>query len=167
MLPRSRVNYKTVHQRIQRGCENEVIRIALRGPENLVREQGSVDQWECYIDGTIASAKDGGGQIRPPRRGKFTKVAASRRLASRWRSGRTFARSRWCKLSPYFYMFEAKRMNFIEHKSYDSDALDEPMHIEDYELVSSPRAIAARPIPSELYNSQLSCMALRQSGDTF
>jgi transposase len=53
-------NYKTVHRRFQRWCENEVIRAALPYLANTLREQGGIDESECYIDATFASAKGGG-----------------------------------------------------------------------------------------------------------
>ena len=70
MLPQSYPNYKTVHRRFQQWCENEVIRAALTELANMLREEGSIDESECYIDATFASAKGGGDEIGPTRRGK-------------------------------------------------------------------------------------------------
>jgi hypothetical protein len=43
-----------------RRCENQVIRAALRRLANALRDGGSIDMSECYIDATFASAKGGG-----------------------------------------------------------------------------------------------------------
>src|SRR5215510_12045297 len=63
-------NYKTVHRRFQQWCQNEVIRGALTDLANTLREQGEVDESECFIDASFASAKGGGEEIGPTRRGK-------------------------------------------------------------------------------------------------
>jgi transposase len=76
MLPQSYPNYKTVHRRFQQWCQDEVIRAALTDLANTLREQGEVDESECYIDATFASAKGGGEQIGPTRRGKGVKIMA-------------------------------------------------------------------------------------------
>jgi hypothetical protein len=49
MPPQSYPNYKTVHRRFQQWCENEVIRGALTELANTLREQGAIDESECYI----------------------------------------------------------------------------------------------------------------------
>jgi hypothetical protein len=46
-----------VHRRFQQWCENEVIRAALTEPANALREDGAIDESDCYIDATFASAK--------------------------------------------------------------------------------------------------------------
>jgi hypothetical protein len=61
----------------QQWCENEVIRAALTNLANALREQGGIDESECYIDAIFASAKGGGEQIGPTRRGKGTKIMGS------------------------------------------------------------------------------------------
>ncbi len=50
MLPQSYPNYKTVHRRFQQWCQNEVIRAALTELANALRDEGAVDESECYID---------------------------------------------------------------------------------------------------------------------
>jgi len=69
MLPQSYLNEMRVHRRFQQRCENGVIRSALTDLANALREQGGIDESECYIDATFASAKGGGAQIGPARRG--------------------------------------------------------------------------------------------------
>lgn len=61
MLPQSYPNYKTVHQRFQKWCENEVIRAALTDLANALREQGAVDEslpqaspWFAQVRNNIA-----------------------------------------------------------------------------------------------------------------
>src|SRR6202050_5970027 len=76
MLPQSYPNYKTVHRRFQQWCQSEVIRAALTDLANTLRDQGELDESECYIDATFASAKGGGEQIGPTRRGKGVKIMA-------------------------------------------------------------------------------------------
>src|SRR6201993_4209843 len=63
MLPQSYPNYKTVHRRFQQWCERQVLRDVLTKLANALREQGDVDESECYIDATFASAKGGGADI--------------------------------------------------------------------------------------------------------
>jgi hypothetical protein len=53
-IPQSYPNYKTVHRRFQQWCENEVIRGALTELANALREDGAIDESECYIDATFA-----------------------------------------------------------------------------------------------------------------
>ena len=57
MLPQSYPNYKTVHRRFQQWCQNEVIRAALTDLANSLREQGEIDESECYIDACFASPR--------------------------------------------------------------------------------------------------------------
>jgi transposase len=76
MLPQSYPNYKTVHRRFQQWCQNEVIRSALTDLANLLRREGGIDESECYIDATFASAKGGGEEIGPTKRGKGVKIMA-------------------------------------------------------------------------------------------
>jgi hypothetical protein len=53
-----------------------VIRAALTELANVLREAGSIDESECYINATFASAKGGGDEIGPTRRGKGVKLVA-------------------------------------------------------------------------------------------
>ena len=53
-----------------------MIRAALTELANVLREEGSIDESECYIDATFASAKGGGEEIGPPRLGKGVKIMA-------------------------------------------------------------------------------------------
>ena len=72
MLPQCYPNYKTVHRRFQQWCEREICaRLKLA---NELRDRGEIDERECFIDATFASAKGGGAEIGPTRRGKGVKI---------------------------------------------------------------------------------------------
>jgi transposase len=76
MLPQCYPNYKTVHRRFQQWCQQEVLRAVLTDLANALREQGDIDERECFIDATFASAKGGGDDIGPTKRGKGVKIMA-------------------------------------------------------------------------------------------
>ena len=79
---------------------------------NALREQGEIDERECFIEATFASAKGGGVEIGKTRRGKGVKI-----LAIVDRHGLPLSVSRHAanhnevtlvQLSFDFYMLEAK-----------------------------------------------------------
>jgi hypothetical protein len=75
-----------VHRRFQQWCREEVLRAVLTDLANTLREQGQIDEEECFIDAMFSSAKGGGAEIGPTRRGKGVKIMGicrSRRLAAR------------------------------------------------------------------------------------
>src|SRR5436853_7842423 len=76
MLPQGYPNYKTVHRRFQQWCRKEVLRAVLTELANTLREEGQIDQSECFIDATFASAQGGGEEIGPAGRGKGVKIMA-------------------------------------------------------------------------------------------
>jgi transposase len=76
MLSQSYPNYKTVHRRFQQWCQSEVLRSVLTHLANALRDAGAVDELECFIDATSASAKGGGAEIGPTKRGKGVKIMA-------------------------------------------------------------------------------------------
>src|SRR3970282_543351 len=57
MLPQSYPNYKTVHRRFQQWCREEVLRNVLTDLANTLREQGQIDEEECFIDAMFLSRK--------------------------------------------------------------------------------------------------------------
>jgi len=128
MLPQSYPNYKTVHRRFQQWCERQVLRDVLTKLANALREQGDVDESECYIDATFASAKGGGADIGKTRRGKGVKILAIVDRHGLPLSVSTHAANHHevtlVQLSFDFYMIEAKPEKLIGDKAYDSDALD-------------------------------------------
>ena len=70
MLPQSYPNYKTVHRRFQTWCCHEILRLVLTDVANELRENGVLDEEECFIDATFVMAKGGGSEIGPTKRGK-------------------------------------------------------------------------------------------------
>ena len=74
MLPQSYPNYKTVHRRFQQWCRDQVLRDILTDLANALREEGSIDERECFIDAMFSSTKGGGEDIGPTKRGKGVKI---------------------------------------------------------------------------------------------
>lgn len=140
MLPQSYPNYKTVHRRFQIWCQNEVIRAALTDLANLLRREGSIDESECYIDATFASAKGGGEEIGPTKRGKGVKIMAIVDRHGLPLAVTTHAANHHevtlVQLTFDFYMIEAKPENLIGDKAYDSDPLDAELREQGVELIS-------------------------------
>lgn len=144
MLAQAYPNYKTVHRRFQRWCQDEVLRAVLTDLANTLREQCAIDESECFIDATFASGKRGGEQIGPTRRGKGVKI-----MAIVDRHGLPLAVSTHAanhhevtlvQLSFDFYMIEAKPENLIGDKAYDSDQLDEQLREQGTEMIAPHRA---------------------------
>ena len=65
-----------MHRRFQQWCDREVLREILRELANALRDEGGIDESECFIDATFASAKGGGDAIGPTKRGKGVKILA-------------------------------------------------------------------------------------------
>src|SRR5580700_9522401 len=149
MLPQSYPNYKTVHRRFQQWCQNEVIRAALTDPANTLREEGAIDESECFIDATFASAKGGGEQIGPTRRGKGVKIMAIVDRHGLPLSVSTYAANHHevtlVQLSFEFYMIEAKPENLIGDRAYDSDQLDEQLRNDGIEMIAPHRSNRSKP----------------------
>ena len=76
MLPQCYPNYKTVHRRFQSWCRNEILRQVLTDIANELRERGTLDEEECFIDATFAMARGGGAEISATKRGKDLKIMA-------------------------------------------------------------------------------------------
>src|ERR1700739_2930074 len=53
MLPQRYPNYKTVHRRFQTWCCHEILRRVLTDVANELRENGALDEEECFIDATF------------------------------------------------------------------------------------------------------------------
>ena len=140
MLPQCYPNYKTVHRRFQNWCRNEVLRAALTDLANTLRDEGEIDESECFIDATFSSAKGGGEQIGKTKRGKGVKI-----MAIVDRHGLPLAVSTHAanhhevtlvQLSFDFYMIEAKPDNLIGDRAYDSDPLDEQLREQGIEMIA-------------------------------
>ena len=144
MLPQCYPNYTTVHRRFQRWCEQEILRQILTDLANALREQGFIDEREAYIDATFASAKGGGAEIGPTKRGKGVKILAIVDRAGLPLSVSTHAANHHevtlVQLSFDFYMLEAKPEHLIGDKAYDSDTLDEQLREQGVEMVAPHRS---------------------------
>jgi transposase len=143
MLPQCYPNYKTVHRRFQQWCHSEVLRDVLIDLANALRDEGALDESECFIDATFASAKGGSDEIGPTKRGKGVKI-----MAIVDRHGLPLAVSTHAanhhevtlvQLSFDFYMIEAKPENLIGDRAYDSDKLDEQLREEGVEMIAPHR----------------------------
>lgn len=149
MLPQCYPNYKTVHRRFQHWCQSEVLRNVLTDLANALRDEGAMDESECFIDATFASAKGGGDEIGKTKRGKGVKI-----MAIVDRHGLPLAVSTHAanhhevtlvQLSFDFYMIEAKPDNLIGDRAYDSDKLDEELRQEGIEMIAPHRSNRKRP----------------------
>jgi len=143
MLPQCYPNYKTVHRRFQHWCRSEVLRDVLIDLANALRDEGAIDESECFIDATFASAKGGGAEIGPTKRGKGVKI-----MAIVDRHGLPLAVSTHAanhhevtlvQLSFEFYMIEAKPDYLIGDRAYDSDKLDEQLREEGIDMIAPHR----------------------------
>lgn len=144
MLPQYYPNYKTVHRRFGRWCEQEVLREVLCALANELREQGGIDESECFVDAMFSSAKGGGDGVGPTKRGKGVKimgivdrhglpVAASTHAANHHEVTLV-------QLTFDFYMIEAKPENLIGDKAYDSDHLDEELRQQGIQMIAPHRS---------------------------
>lgn len=144
MLPQCYPNYKTVHRRFQQWCQQEVLRAVLADLANALREQGDIDERECFIDATFAAAKGGGDAIGPTKRGKGVKIMAIVDRHGLPLSVSTHAANHHevtlVQLSFDFYMIEAKPESLIGDRAYDSDALDEDLRHEGINMIAPHRS---------------------------
>ena len=144
MLPQCYPNYKTVHRRFQQWCERDVLREILTQLANTLRDEGEIDERECFIDATFASAKGGGDEIGKTRRGKGVKILAIVDRHGLPLSVSTHAANHHevtlVQLSFDFYMIEAKPENLIGDRAYDSDALDQKLKKDGVELIAPHRS---------------------------
>lgn len=144
MLPQCYPNYQTVHRRFQHWCQQEDLRAVLADLANALREQGTIDERECFIDVTFASAKGGGDEIGPTKRGKGGKIMAIVDRHGLPRSVSTHAANHHevtlAQLSFDFYMIEAKPENLIGDKAYDSGELDASLKQQGVEMIAPHRS---------------------------
>lgn len=149
MLPQCYPNYKTVHRRFQQWCRNEVLRDVLIDLANALRDEGALDESECFIDATFASAKGGGDEIGPTKRGKGVKIMAIVDRHGLPLSVSTYAANHHevtlVQLSFDFYMIEAKPDNLIGDRAYDSDKLDDELREEGIEMIAPHRRNRTKP----------------------
>ncbi len=144
MLPQCYPNYKTVHRRFQKWCEQEVLRNILAALANELRDRGDIDERESFIDATFASAKGGGDAIGKTRRGKGVKILAIVDRHGLPLSVSTHAANHHevtlVQLSFDFYMIEAKPEKLIGDKAYDSDALDKSLEEQGVQMIAPHRS---------------------------
>ena len=149
MLPQCYPNYKTVHRRFQNWCRNDVLREVMTDLANTLRDEGGLDESECFIDATFSSAKGGGDEIGPTKRCKGLKI-----MEIVDRHGLPLAVSTHAanhhevtlvQLSFDFYMIEAKPENLIGDRASDSDKLDEELRREGVEMISPHRKNRKKP----------------------
>ena len=143
MLPLYYPNYKTIHRRFHNWCRQDVFRDMLCALANELREEGGLDESECFIDGPFASAKGGGEETGPTRRGKGVKI-----MGIVGRHGLPLAVSTHAdnhyevtlvQLTFDFYMIEAKPEKLIGDKAYDSDDLHDELRRQGVEMIAPHR----------------------------
>jgi transposase len=148
VLPQGYPNYKTVHRRFQQWCREETLRKVLTDLANTLREEGEIDESECFIDATFASAKGGGVEIGPTRRGKGVKIMAIVDRHGLPLAVTTHAANHHevtlVQLTFDFYMIEAKPENLIGDRAYDSDQLDEQLRREGVEMIAPHKSTRKR-----------------------
>jgi len=121
-----------------------VLREILTQLANALRDAGAIDERESFIDATFASAKGGGDEIGPTKRGKGVKILANVDRHGLPVSVSTHAANHHevtlVQLSFDFYMLEAKPEHLIGDKAYDSDSLDEKLKQDGVELIAPHRS---------------------------
>ena len=149
MLPQCYPNYKTVHRRFQKWCEDNVIRDIMVELANTLRAQNELDESECFIDGMFSPAKGGGEEIGPTKRGKGLKIMAIVDKHGLPLSVSTHAAQHHevtlVQLSFDFYMIEAKPDKLIGDKAYDSDPLDEKLAEQGIEMIAPHKQNRVKP----------------------
>jgi transposase len=138
-----------VHRRFQNWCRNDVLREVMTDLANTLRDEGGLDESECFIDATFSSAKGGGDEIGPTKRGKGVKIMAIVNRHGLPLAVSTHAANHHevtlVQLSFDFYMIEAKPENLIGDRAYDSDKLDEELRHEGIEMISQHKRNLVKP----------------------
>ena len=126
--------YKTVHRRFSDLVLQRDFASGSDECANELREDGALDEEECFIDATFGKAKGGGAEIGPTKRGKRPEIMAIVDRHGLPLSVSTHAANhhevRLVQLCFDFYMIEAKPENLIGDRAYDSDPLDEELRNE-------------------------------------
>ena len=130
-------------------CCNEILRLVLTDVANELRDNGALDEEECFIDATFVMAKGGGSEIGPTKRGKGMKIMAIVDRHGLPLSVSTHAANhhevRLVQLCFDFYMIEAKPENLIGDRAYDSDPLDEKLRNDGIEMIAPHRSNRSKP----------------------
>jgi len=131
---------QTVHRRFQQWCPREVLREILTELANMLRDEGTIDERESFIDAPLAAAKGGGEAVGLTKRGKGVKIRAIVDRHGRPLSGRTHAANHHevtlVQLSFDFYMLEAKPEHLIGDRAYDSDGLDDDLKQDGVNMIA-------------------------------
>jgi len=75
-LPDRYPSYQTCHRRFQQWVRAGVLRAVLEVLAQALHDEGYLDLRETFIDGSFASAKQGGAGVGKTKRGKGTKIMA-------------------------------------------------------------------------------------------
>ena len=144
LLPHCYPHDKTVHRRFQQWCEREVLREGLTQLANTLREEGTIDERERFIDATFTMAKGGGEGIGPTRRGKGVKIRAIVDRHGLPLSVSPHAANHHevtlVQLSFDFYMLEAKPEHLSGDRAYDSDGLDDNLKQDGVNMMAPHRS---------------------------
>ena len=139
-LPQCYPNYKTVHRRFQKWCQDDTLRDAMVDLANELREHDALDETESFIDASFSPAKGGGEEIGPTKRGKGIKIMAIVDRHGLPLSVSTHAANHHevtlVQLSFDFYMIETKPDKLIGDKAYDSDKLDAELADQGVEMIA-------------------------------
>ena len=121
-----------------------VLRDVLTQLANTLREEGTLDEREHFIDATFAVAKGGGDAVGLTKRGKGVKILAIVDRHGLRRSVSTHAPSHQevtlVQLSFDFYMLEAKPEHLIGDRAYDRDGLDDDLKQDGISLIAPHRS---------------------------
>lgn len=130
-LPQKFPPYQTVHRRFQRWCQSDVLKNLLCDLANRLREEGKIDERECFIDAMFSPAKGGGDMVGKTKRGKGSKIMAIVDKQGLPLAITTHAANHHevtlVQLTFEFYMIEAYPEKLIGDRAYDSDPLDEEL----------------------------------------
>ena len=110
---------------------------------NTLRERGGLDESESFIDAMFSSAKGGGAEVGPTKRGKAVKIMGIVDREGLPLSVSTHAANHHevtlVQLSFEFYMIEETPEHLIGDKAYDSDPLDAELKVEGVEMIAPHR----------------------------
>jgi transposase len=145
LLPRCYPKCKTVHQRFQQWCQQEVLREVLTQLANTLRDEGTIDERESFIDAPLCGREGGrgrGGPHEPGEGREDSRDCGSARVTSLGQYARREpSRSHLLvQLSFDFYMLEAKPEHLVDDRAYDSDSLDDHLKQDGVNLIAPHRS---------------------------
>jgi len=139
-LPQKYPPYQTVHRRFQSWCQSDVLRDLLCDLANRLRDEGKLDERECFIDAMFSPAKGGGDEVGKTKRGKGSKIMAIVDKQGLPLAVTTHAANHHevtlVQLTFNFYMIEARPEKLIGDRAYDSDPLDLELSQEGIEMIA-------------------------------